>query len=108
MAFMENFLVHLTIRLCLFLEVLGVFSASWFLADILKRIMRLRLDTEYLGSMGQREREEAHVKPNPHHHNLFAEEELLEDTYLSHKEYGATRTDAPEIKQLLSHDQYTD
>jgi hypothetical protein len=94
MAFMGNILVYFTIRLCLFLEALGVFSASWLLADMLKRVLGLQLDTDYLGSMGQRQ---AHGNPNPHHHNLFAEEELLEDAYLSHQEYGAT-TDAPRMK----------
>ena len=70
------------------------------MADILKRVLNLRLDTEYLGSMGHRE---AHAKPNPHHHNLFAEEEQLEDDFLSHQEYGAITTNAPEIEEVLSH-----
>ena len=53
--FMGNPCVYGTIRLCLILEATGVFSASWLLADILKKLVGLQLDEMYITISGQRE-----------------------------------------------------
>eukprot|EP00977_Amphora_coffeiformis_P014309 scaffold3953_cov169-Amphora_coffeaeformis.AAC.30 len=53
--FMGNPFVYYTIRLCLVLEATGVFSASWLLADILKKVVGLQLDEMYITISGQRE-----------------------------------------------------
>jgi hypothetical protein len=47
-AFMGNTVVYWTIRLCLFLESTGVFSAAWLLADGIKWMSGLQPDETYL------------------------------------------------------------
>ena len=50
-AFMNSSVVYPTIRLCLFLESTGVFSAAWVSAKGLRAILRLQPDEDYIGPL---------------------------------------------------------
>lgn len=49
-AFLSNPLIYIIVRVCLCLEASGLCTAAWLLAWIQKKIMRYRLDKEYIGT----------------------------------------------------------
>ena len=51
MEFMNSPIVYPTIRLCLFLESTGIFSAAWVSATWLRTILRLQPDEDYIGPL---------------------------------------------------------
>ena len=49
-AFMSNPLIYVILRICLFLDMIGIASASWLLALINKQVVNFKRDEEYIGS----------------------------------------------------------
>jgi hypothetical protein len=49
-AFMSNPLIYVILRICLFLDMIGIASASWLLALINKQVVNFKRDEEYIGT----------------------------------------------------------
>jgi len=50
-AFMSNPLIYVILRITLFLDMIGICSASWLLALINKQVVNYRRDEEYVGHL---------------------------------------------------------
>lgn len=57
-AFMSNPLIYVILRICLFLDMIGIASASRLLASIIKRVVKFKRDEEYITANSAQETED--------------------------------------------------